>query len=248
MRIAGEHGASAVYCRATSRPMVDDAKSSSTRRATHSGSPCIAARGSRRSRPTCCIPRAATTTACSRRTGGHGSVRRARAVHSAPRRIRVPKGLARAHLPELRELTDQRPSPDRASGGESAGTRALAHLDGVAAAPLRRAARRSRRRWHIAHQRRPALRLHLRTRARGAARRPRGRGCVPPPGLLARLLPPGACRLPTIGIGRLPAERPALAASEADLAAWQAGCTGYPIVDAGMRQLQQEGWMHNRRG
>ena len=34
--------------------------------------------------------------------------------------------------------------------------------------------------------------------------------------------------------------------SESDLAAWQAGCTGYPIVDAGMRQLQQEGWMHNR--
>ena len=29
-------------------------------------------------------------------------------------------------------------------------------------------------------------------------------------------------------------------------AAWQAGATGYPIVDAGMRQLQAEGWMHNR--
>ncbi len=29
-------------------------------------------------------------------------------------------------------------------------------------------------------------------------------------------------------------------------AAWQAGQTGYPIVDAAMRQLQQEGWMHNR--
>ncbi|MEO6501370.1 MAG: deoxyribodipyrimidine photo-lyase [Jatrophihabitantaceae bacterium] len=30
------------------------------------------------------------------------------------------------------------------------------------------------------------------------------------------------------------------------LAAWAAGRTGYPIVDAGMRQLQAEGWMHNR--
>ena len=29
-------------------------------------------------------------------------------------------------------------------------------------------------------------------------------------------------------------------------AAWQAGETGYPIVDAGMRQLAQTGWMHNR--
>ncbi len=28
--------------------------------------------------------------------------------------------------------------------------------------------------------------------------------------------------------------------------AWQRGCTGYPIVDAGMRQLWHTGWMHNR--
>jgi deoxyribodipyrimidine photo-lyase len=27
---------------------------------------------------------------------------------------------------------------------------------------------------------------------------------------------------------------------------WKAGQTGYPIVDAGMRQLKKEGWMHNR--
>lgn len=32
----------------------------------------------------------------------------------------------------------------------------------------------------------------------------------------------------------------------ADLKAWQEGRTGYPIVDAGMRQLWQTGWMHNR--
>ncbi|MEJ7773559.1 MAG: deoxyribodipyrimidine photo-lyase [Nocardioidaceae bacterium] len=28
--------------------------------------------------------------------------------------------------------------------------------------------------------------------------------------------------------------------------AWKAGRTGFPIVDAGMRQLRAEGWMHNR--
>jgi deoxyribodipyrimidine photo-lyase len=28
--------------------------------------------------------------------------------------------------------------------------------------------------------------------------------------------------------------------------AWRAGETGYPVVDAGMRQLRAEGWMHNR--
>jgi deoxyribodipyrimidine photo-lyase len=30
------------------------------------------------------------------------------------------------------------------------------------------------------------------------------------------------------------------------LAAWQAGRTGYPLVDAGMRQLIGQGWVHNR--
>jgi deoxyribodipyrimidine photo-lyase len=36
--------------------------------------------------------------------------------------------------------------------------------------------------------------------------------------------------------------------SRADRAfeAWCQGCTGYPVVDAGMRQLRHEGWMHNR--
>lgn len=30
------------------------------------------------------------------------------------------------------------------------------------------------------------------------------------------------------------------------LQAWQQGKTGYPLIDAGMRQLWQTGWMHNR--
>ncbi len=34
--------------------------------------------------------------------------------------------------------------------------------------------------------------------------------------------------------------------SEQDFEAWKAGRTGYPIVDAGMRQLNATGWMHNR--
>ncbi|NHC07819.1 cryptochrome/photolyase family protein [Azonexus fungiphilus] len=32
----------------------------------------------------------------------------------------------------------------------------------------------------------------------------------------------------------------------AGLAAWQQGRTGYPLVDAAMRQLNHSGWMHNR--
>ncbi len=33
---------------------------------------------------------------------------------------------------------------------------------------------------------------------------------------------------------------------EAEFAAWCAGRTGYPVVDAAMRQLNATGWMHNR--
>ncbi len=45
--------------------------------------------------------------------------------------------------------------------------------------------------------------------------------------------------------------RPAFAAlpfrdDPRELRAWQRGHTGIPIVDAGMRQLWQTGWMHNR--
>ncbi len=35
-------------------------------------------------------------------------------------------------------------------------------------------------------------------------------------------------------------------AADEKLAAWQQGKTGYPMVDAGMRQLLATGWMHNR--
>ena len=34
--------------------------------------------------------------------------------------------------------------------------------------------------------------------------------------------------------------------SEKEFTAWKEGMTGFPIVDAAMRQLHHEGWMHNR--
>ena len=43
---------------------------------------------------------------------------------------------------------------------------------------------------------------------------------------------------------RLPYATGALAAQRLD--AWKQGRTGYPLVDAGMRQLLAEGWVHNR--
>lgn len=44
----------------------------------------------------------------------------------------------------------------------------------------------------------------------------------------------------------LPRPRSAGAEWNRRYAAWSAGQTGYPLVDAGMRQLNQTGWMHNR--
>ncbi|MDE2578814.1 MAG: deoxyribodipyrimidine photo-lyase [Hyphomicrobiales bacterium] len=41
-------------------------------------------------------------------------------------------------------------------------------------------------------------------------------------------------------------EFPWAARDEAALAAWRAGMTGYPLVDAGMRELWKTGFMHNR--
>ena len=44
----------------------------------------------------------------------------------------------------------------------------------------------------------------------------------------------------------LRARRDAWNVDDEALARWRAGRTGVPIVDAGMRQLHAEGWMHNR--
>ena len=35
-------------------------------------------------------------------------------------------------------------------------------------------------------------------------------------------------------------------AAACDIEAWREGRTGYPVIDAAMRQLRNEGWMHNR--
>ncbi|MFB7509847.1 FAD-binding domain-containing protein, partial [Streptomyces broussonetiae] len=34
--------------------------------------------------------------------------------------------------------------------------------------------------------------------------------------------------------------------ARADIEAWREGRTGFPVIDAAMRQLRHEGWMHNR--
>lgn len=48
------------------------------------------------------------------------------------------------------------------------------------------------------------------------------------------------------GFDKMPWRDLADPAIKADYTAWTKGQTGYPIVDAGMRQLWATGWMHNR--
>ncbi len=43
-----------------------------------------------------------------------------------------------------------------------------------------------------------------------------------------------------------PGKEPAWRHAPDELAAWQAGRTGFPLIDAAMRQLLATGWMHNR--
>ena len=89
---------------------------------------------------------------------------------------------------------------------------------------------------HLAALALPALRLPVAARDRGAAAARRGRGGVPPPALLARLLPPRAAPLPAqraLGVpGALP-RRCAGAAPTRRFEAWCEGRTGFPLVDAG---------------
>ncbi|MES2173751.1 MAG: deoxyribodipyrimidine photo-lyase [Pseudomonadota bacterium] len=59
------------------------------------------------------------------------------------------------------------------------------------------------------------------------------------------------CELPTYGSENARSNFDALPWRDlreagADFIAWKTGRTGYPIVDAGMRQLWTTGWMHNR--
>ncbi len=59
---------------------------------------------------------------------------------------------------------------------------------------------------------------------------------------------PSAVREPIRAeFAKMPSEDPATSPdAERALQAWQQGRTGFPMVDAGMRQLLAEGWMHNR--
>jgi deoxyribodipyrimidine photo-lyase len=168
------------------------------------------------------------------------------AVERAPRRIVVPAGLRATPIPSLESLTRNSCSPATPPGGESAGRERLA-------------------RW-LRHGLVRYESLHDDLAAEGTARLSPYLhfGCLSPVSVLER----SNGRAGAVPFARqlcwrdfhhqVLAARPDLPhtdyrprgdrwrrnkrASEA----WREGHTGYPIVDAGMRQLASEGFMHNR--
>ncbi|MBA2331646.1 MAG: deoxyribodipyrimidine photo-lyase [Actinobacteria bacterium] len=169
-----------------------------------------------------------------------------RRLEPAPRRIELPSRLRMGRLPALADLTSGARSPALPRGGEREGRSRLARFlaDGVS----------DYGRLHddLAADATSRLSPYLHF------------GCLSPLEVAERASErPGAGSFVRQLCWRdfytqLLAARPETSSedyrdrgdrwreSPEELAAWKAGLTGYPIVDAGMRQLAQEGYMHNR--
>lgn len=169
-----------------------------------------------------------------------------RPVRRAPRRISTPSGLAAGRMPALADLAGGEPSPELPAGGEKAGR---ARLDRWLRSGL---ARYGELHDDLAADGTSRLSpyLHLGClSARELVERAGGRPGAEP--FLRQL----AWR---DFFHQLLASRPESSREDYRrrrvgwvddphaLAAWREGRTGFPLVDAGMRQLAREGWMHNR--
>ncbi|MFE9020721.1 cryptochrome/photolyase family protein [Streptomyces sp. NPDC007808] len=172
-----------------------------------------------------------------------------RGVLGAPRVVRVPDGVTSEPLPSRADLRGL--SEGLAPGGEAAGRRRLSHWlrGGVAAYEDRHddlaADATSRLSPHLHFGTLSPVEVVHRARAAGG---PGAEAFVRQVAwrdfhrqvLAAR--PDAAHRDYRTRGDHWRSEQEA----EADVAAWKEGRTGYPVIDAAMRQLRHEGWMHNR--
>ena len=169
-----------------------------------------------------------------------------RPVLNAPARVAAPDGTEWGGLPAREELAAGTTAPELPSGGEAAGRRRLDDWlrDGLS--------RYADRRDDLAADATSGLSPYLHF------------GCVSAGEVVARSLYEAGgedfvrqlcwrdfhhqllAAKPELARDDLrPRDAPWRDDDEA-LHAWKDGRTGYPVVDAGMRQLLQEGWMHNR--
>ena len=164
-------------------------------------------------------------------------------------RRRSPDGVDPGPLPSLADLVDRRSGrPTSSRAARPRATRALKAWVDVRPRRVRRPPRRPPRRRDLAHVAAPALRLPLTARDRArrcaAGRGVRRRSSVSSAGATStrRSSPPG----PT---PPGPTTAPAAIAGTTTPTPCGRGTTaapGYPVVDAAMRQLQAEGFVHNR--
>jgi deoxyribodipyrimidine photo-lyase len=169
-----------------------------------------------------------------------------RPVEPAPRRLSTPPGVSRGRLPALSRLVDDCFSPELPPGGETAGRRKLfAWLrSGVAGYDAGHDDLRADATSRLS----PYLHFGCVSPLEAALRAGEAVGAAPFVRQLAwrdffhQLL---AARPETAQEDMRPRGGRWSGDSEA-LDAWKHGETGFPIVDAGIRQLLREGYMHNR--
>ena len=165
---------------------------------------------------------------------------------AAPDRVRLPDGLRPGGLPSLRDLGFQADLPAPARGGETAG---IARLDQFLAAPVHDYTRtRDLAGPGSTSRLSPYLRFGCLSARAVEAQLPSGDGAA----AFRRQL----CwrdfyqQLLVHFPGNVSGEfqeryrgRLAWNSDEQGFAAWTQGRTGFPLVDAGMRQLRREGWL-----
>jgi deoxyribodipyrimidine photo-lyase len=163
------------------------------------------------------------------------------AVLRAPRRLRMPAGIEPGDIPAV-----DRPST-LPTGGEGAGRRRLTRWlrDGLATYDEGRddlaADRTSRLSPYLHFGCVSAVEVVTRAREHGSASEPFVRQLCWRD-FYHQLLAAN----PTLPTNDLNPRGDRWDGGDERLERWRAGMTGYPIVDAGMRQLHAEGWMHNR--
>lgn len=165
----------------------------------------------------------------------------------APGRVTLPAGVRPGRIPSLRRLTADSPSPELIEGGEGAASRRL-------------------ERWL-----RGGLAMYDEGRDDLSSERSTSRlsadlhfGCLSPTALLDRIERRSGGQAfarqlcwrdfhhqvlaarPNLPRADYRPRRDRWRRSKRQAEAWRQGRTGYPIVDAGMRQLAREGFMHNR--
>ncbi|HEX5984237.1 MAG TPA: deoxyribodipyrimidine photo-lyase [Solirubrobacterales bacterium] len=170
----------------------------------------------------------------------------------APRKLAVPAKLRAGRLPSLDSLlaasraAGARPSPGRLPGGESEGRRLMRSFlrDGLGDY--------EERHDDLAGDGTSRLSAHIRWGCVSPLELAREAGDRPGDGAFVRQLcwrdfhHQVLAATPSLPRRDYRPRRDRWSRSQRTLEAWREGRTGYPLVDAAMRQLAEEGFMHNR--